>query len=130
MASQAARLLRRCEGRKDEIVELVTSADPSRLDAQNWLRLNRGHWGIENGLHQRLDVSHNDDRCRVRTPNGMWIFAMMRRLTNSLFMQWRSSRRRPDHVTTTDFHSALSEDHCRPALGLVLRKRPNLKQLS
>jgi hypothetical protein len=39
-----------------------------RLDATNWLRLNRDAWGIENGLHQRLDISHNDDRCQVRNP--------------------------------------------------------------
>ena len=38
--------------------------------------------------------------------------------------------RRPDHVTTTDFQSALSEDHHRPALRLALSKYPNLKRLS
>ena len=31
------------------------------------------HWGIENGLHQRLDISHNDDRCRVRNDNAMLV---------------------------------------------------------
>jgi predicted transposase YbfD/YdcC len=40
---------------------------------QNWLRLNRDAWGIENGLHQRLDVSDNDDRCRVRNDNAMLV---------------------------------------------------------
>jgi hypothetical protein len=67
LAEQAARLLRQTEGRKDERVALITRAEPSRLDASNWLRLNRDAWGIENGLHQRLDISHNDDRCRVAT---------------------------------------------------------------
>lgn len=129
-AEQAARLLRQTEGRKDELVALITSAEPSRLDAQGWLRLNRGAWGIESGLHQRLDVSHNDDRCRVRDDNAMWVLAIMRRLSNSLFMQWRDGRPRPDHLTTTDFQSALSEDHHRPALSLVVAKHPNLKWLS
>src|SRR6202030_4601838 len=50
----------------------------------NWLRLNRDHWGIESGLHQRLDVSHNDDRCRVRNDNAMLVLGMMLRLSNSL----------------------------------------------
>jgi len=68
LAEQAALLLRQTEGRKDELVALITSLEPSRLDATNWLRLNRDHWGIESGLHQRLDISHNDDRCRVRNP--------------------------------------------------------------
>src|SRR5689334_6796707 len=32
VAEQAARLLRQTEGRKDELVALITSAEPSRLD--------------------------------------------------------------------------------------------------
>jgi len=79
-------------------------------------------WGIENGLHQRLDISHNDDRCRVRNDNAMLVLGMMLRLSNSLFMQWSGYKRRPDHVTTTDFQSALSEDHHRPALRLSLEQ--------
>ena len=82
------------------------------------------------GLHQRMDISHNDDRCRFRNHNAMVVLGMMLRLSNSLFMQWRAYKRRPEHVTTTDFQSALSEDHHRPALRLVLSKSPNLKQLS
>src|SRR5208337_2211572 len=38
----------------------------------------------------------------------------------------QARQRRPDHVTTTDFQSALSEDHHRPALRLALSKHPNL----
>ena len=130
LAEQAALLLRQTEGRKDELVALITSAEPSRLDASNWFRLNRDAWGIENGLHQRLDISHNDDRCRVRNDNAMSVLAMMLRLSNSLFMLWRGYQRRPYHVTTTDFQSALSEDHHRPALCVALSKYPNLKRLS
>ena len=126
LAQQAALLLRQCQGRKDELVALITSAAPAQLDAANWLRLNRDAWGIENGLHQRLDVSHNDDRCRIRNQNAMWVLAMMRRLSNSLFMHWRQRRRRPDHVTTTDFQSLLSEDHHRQGIRLVLAKSPRL----
>ena len=130
LAEQAALLLRQTEGRKDELVALITSLEPSRLDATKWLRLNRDHWGIESGLHQRLDISHNDDRCRVRNDNAMLVLGMMLRLSNSLFIQWSGYKRRPDHVTTTDFQSALSEDHHRPALRLALSKYPNLKRLS
>ena len=112
---------------------LITSLEPSRLDATNWLRLNRDHWGIESGLHQRLDISHNDDRCRVRNDNAMLVLGMMLRLSNSLFIQWSGYKRRPDHVTTTDFQSALSEDHYRPALRLSLEQTSQpqtLKRLS
>lgn len=130
LAEQAARLLRQSQGRKDEEVALITSAEPARLDAVQWLELNRLGWGIENGLHQRLDVSHNDDRCRVRNDNGMLVLGILRRLSNSLFMEWRGHRRRPEHVTTTDFRAALCEDHHRAALRLALNKRPDLKGLS
>jgi hypothetical protein len=130
LAEQAALLLRQTEGPKDELVALITSVEPSGLDATNWLRLNRDYWGIESGLHQRLDISHNDDRCRVRNDNAMLVLGMMLRLSNSLFMQWSGYQRRPDHVTTTDFQSALSEDHHRPALRLALSKYANLKRLS
>jgi hypothetical protein len=132
LAEQAALLLRQTEGRKDELVALITSLEPSRLNAANWLRLNRDHWGIESGLHQRLDISHNDDRCRVRNDNAMLVLGMMLRLSNSLFIATArcGCQRRPDHVTTTEFQSALSEDHHRSALRLALSKHPSLKRLS
>jgi hypothetical protein len=37
--------------------------------------------GIENGLHQRLDVSHNDDRCRIRHPYAMFVAGLFRRIS-------------------------------------------------
>jgi hypothetical protein len=67
------------QGRKDELVALITSVEPSRLDATNRLHLNRDAWGIEGGLHQRLAVSHNGDRCRVRDDNAMLVLGMMLR---------------------------------------------------
>jgi hypothetical protein len=130
LAMQAARLLRQSTGRQDEEVALITSAPPHRLNAQSWLRLNRQGWGIESGLHQRLDVSYNDDRCRVQSDKGMLILGMYRRLANSLFMEWAQHQRRPDHVTTTDFQTLMAEEHRAQALRFVLVKRPSLKSLS
>jgi hypothetical protein len=117
-------LLRQVKGRKDELVSLVSSVEPARLSASLWLKLNRDSWGIENGTHQRLDISHNDDRCRIRNSNGIWVMGMFRRLSNSLFMEWRSRQRKPQHHTTTDFHTVMDEEHRRRALRTVLAKRP------
>jgi hypothetical protein len=111
-------------------VALITIAPPERLNAQAWLLRNRQGWGIENGLHQRLDVSFNDDRCRVRSDQGIFLLGAYRRLAVSLFMEWRQHQRRPDHVNTSDFQTLLSEEHKTPALRLVLAKRPSLKNLS
>jgi hypothetical protein len=120
LVAQVARLLRQTTGREDEEVALVTSAPPERLDAEAWLHANRQGWGIESGLHQRLDVSYNDDRCRVRTDQAMFLLGAYRRIANSLFVEWRQHQRRPDHVTTTDFQTLLSEEHNTKALRLVL----------
>ena len=130
MARQAARLLRQTTGRQDEEVALITSAPPERLQAQTWLRRNRQGWGIESGLHQRLDVSYNDDRCRVQSDQGMLILGLYRRVANSLFMEWAQHQRRPAHVTTTDFQTLMAEEHRAKALRFVLVKRPSLKNLS
>ena len=88
-AAQVARLLRQSTGRKDEEVALITSAPPQRLGPASWLKFNRLGWGIENGLHQRLDVSLNDDRCRIQSHSGIWILGMFRRIAVSIYMEWR-----------------------------------------
>jgi hypothetical protein len=129
-ASQVARLLRQTQGRKDEEVALITSAPASVLPAKLWLQLNRQGWGIESGLHQRLDVSYNDDRSRVQNDNALWALGMFRRIANSLFVQWSSYQPRPNHVTTTDFQTIMAENHRAKALRLVLGKRPSLKNPS
>jgi hypothetical protein len=128
LVAQAARLLRQTEGRQEEHITLLSSAEPEKLDAQKWLEMNRaGFGGIENGLHQRLDASHNDDRCRIRFAPGIFVAGLFRRISNSLFMEWRSQQPHPEHLTTTDFQAAMGEDHCRPAMRLLFAKRPSLK---
>ena len=128
LAAQAARLLRQTEGRRDEQITLLTSAEPSKIDARRWLQLNRaGFGGIENGLHQRLDISHNDDRCRIRSSPALFVAGLLRRISNSFFMEWRSHQPHPEYLTTTDFQSAMGEEHCRPAIRLLFAKNPSLK---
>jgi hypothetical protein len=125
-AAQAAMLVRQHAGRKDETVALVTSLPPEALNARQWLQANRHAWGIENGLHQRLDVSLNDDRCRVRNPNGLWVLGMFRRLVNSLFMQWRSQHPKAKYQTTTDFQAAMGEDNLAKAISFVTCRHSKL----
>lgn len=113
-------------GRGPETVALLTSASPERLPAPAWLQLNRaGFGGIENGLHQRLDVSHDDDRCRVRHPNSMAVLGLLRRLANSLFMEWRSRQTKPHYLTTTDFAADMDAQGHRRALIMVTAKSPS-----
>ena len=125
-AAQAAQLTRQRAGRQDETVALLTDLSAAELSPRQWLRANRQGWGIENGTHQRLDVSLNDDRCRVRSTNGQWILGMMRRLVISLFMEWRGRQRKPHHKHLTDFQAAMGEDNLAKALGFVTHRRPAL----
>lgn len=126
-AAQAARIRRQTKGRKDELVCLITSLGPDQLNPRQWLAANRLAWGIESGLHQRLDVSLRDDDCRVQIPHSMWILGMFRRLANSLFMCWRAQQPRFKHKTTTDFQAYMEEENLRRAFRFVKSKRPSLK---
>ena len=125
-AAQAALLTRQHPGRKNETVDLITDLLPQQLPALQWLKANRQAWGIENGTHQRLDVTLNDDRCRVRSTNGLWMLGMLRRLVISLFMHWRAHQARPPHLSLTDFQSAMGEDNLTKALAFVTHRRPKL----
>ncbi len=45
----------------------ITSLPPMEADAATLLELVRGHWGIENGLHYRRDVTFKEDACRMKS---------------------------------------------------------------
>jgi len=107
-------------------VGLITDLMPEQLPAERWLKTNRLAWGIENGTHQRLDVSLNEDRCRVRSTNGLWILGMLRRLVISLFMHWRARHPKPCYQSLTDFQAAMGEDNLAVAMAFVTHQRPKL----
>jgi len=107
-------------------VALLTSRPDEELNATRWLALNRRHWGIENGLHARLDVSRRDDECRLRNRNAVWVHGIFARLANSLFMEWRGQQPKPGRKTTTDFMAGMAAEHARRVLLTVTSRRPNL----
>jgi hypothetical protein len=127
---QIALLRRHLRHHSPETVALVTSLPPDQLNAQQWLQLNRAAWGIEAGLHQRLDVSHNDDLCRVRQPHSMLVMGLFRRFSNSLFMHWRGRQNKPRHKTTTDFFTAMNAEHHRYAIRALHARNPSFKTAS
>jgi predicted transposase YbfD/YdcC len=65
-----------------EIAYYITSLTAREADPRRLLDLARAHWGIENKLHWRRDVSMNEDRCRVRA--GAQAFAALRNLVLSM----------------------------------------------
>lgn len=58
------RFIDRSARQKDEVEReyLLTSLSPATLDAAAMLALDRDYWGIESGLHQRLDISAREDK--------------------------------------------------------------------
>lgn len=105
---------------------LITDLSAEQLPAGLWLKTNRLAWGIENGTHQRLDVSLNEDRCRVRSTKALWILGMLRRLVISLFMHWRARQPKPQHQSLTDFQAAMGEDNLAMAMAFVTCQQPKL----
>ena len=71
LVAQAARVHRERAGRAPETVELITSRPKAEFSPAQWLDANINHWGIETGLHARLDASRHDDRCRLRRPKAV-----------------------------------------------------------
>ena len=51
----------------------------------------RQHWGVENALHGVLDVSFQEDACRIRTEKGAQTFTVLRHIAFNLL------RREPHH---------------------------------
>jgi len=47
----------------------------------------RQHWGIENQLHYVLDVSLDEDACRIRKDNGAEVLAVLRHVALNLVRQ-------------------------------------------
>ena len=61
-----------------EVVYLLTDLTPLQASPRRLLDLNRGHWSIENGLHDVRDVSFGEDRSRLRAGSASQIMAALR----------------------------------------------------
>jgi predicted transposase YbfD/YdcC len=59
----------------------ITSLPVEEYGAKELLELVRKHWGIENGLHYRRDVTFKEDACRQTTTNGGRVLAVLNNLT-------------------------------------------------
>lgn len=59
-------------------------------DAQKIARAIRGHWHIENSLHWVLDVTFDEDHCRVRKDNAPANMATLRHIVLNMLKQEKS----------------------------------------
>jgi predicted transposase YbfD/YdcC len=82
-----------------EVQFYLTSLDSDAGKLGQAIRL---HWGIENGLHWTLDVTFNEDACRVRTGHAPQNLALLRRIAlNALNLEQsfkRSNRQKSNRA--------------------------------
>jgi predicted transposase YbfD/YdcC len=123
-AEQAARLTRGIDSRRKpaegvETEYLITSRPVAQMSAEQMLWQDRQYWGIETGLHLRLDVIAGEDRSRVRQPNAVMNLAVIRRAVVSLAIDWsrRQSNRR--HASMSGFYDFMSAVSSKMAFRLV-----------
>ena len=69
---------------RSEVALGVTSRTANQATAADLLRINRGHWSIENSCHHVLDMTWDEDRCRIRTGYGPENTSRLRRFAISV----------------------------------------------
>jgi hypothetical protein len=103
---------------------LITSHPVRQWDATTLLQFDRNYWGIESGLHHRLDVSALEDKSRVRHPVAAVNLSMFRRAANSFAVHWILRQPNPRLATTTGFYDAMTANGHRKAFSLVTTSKP------
>jgi predicted transposase YbfD/YdcC len=82
-----------------EVQFYLTSLDCDACKLGKAIRL---HWGVENGLHWTLDVTFNEDACRVRTGHAPQNLSLLRRIAlNALNLEQsfkRSNRQKSNRA--------------------------------
>ena len=76
-----------------EVEHLVTSRSAQTLGPEAFPNSDRDYWGVENGLHQRLDCSAFEDRLRVRHKDVIHILGLFTRVGVALFVRWAKEQR-------------------------------------
>lgn len=67
-----------------EVALCITSRTPEQASPADLLRINRGHWTVENSCHYVLDMTWDEDRCRIRTGHGPENTSRLRRFAISV----------------------------------------------
>lgn len=128
-AEQAAQLTRRIQipgqvAKDPEIEYLVSSRSPAQMNAEQMLAADRKYWGIENGLHQRLDVIAGEDRSRVRGHAALNL-AVIRRAVVSVAVRWISHCKDKRRASLSGFYDFMSAQNAKNALKLVTLSKPS-----
>ena len=129
-AEQAAQLVRSIQipgkpPKEPEIEFLLTSRPATQMKAEQMLSADRKYWGIENGLHQRLDVIAGEDRSRVRNRKAALNLAVIRRAVVSVAAHWIRRCQNPRQATLSGFYDFMSAENHRRAFKLLTTCKPS-----
>jgi hypothetical protein len=122
--AQAARLTRCIDSDKKPATDietewLISSRPAEALSAQQMLQADLRYWGIETGLHLRLDVTAAEDQSRVRNRTSALNLAMVRRAVVSVAVHWMQRCRNKRQATLSGFFDFMSAKNSRKAFSLV-----------
>jgi hypothetical protein len=94
---------------KDEDRYFVCSLASDRLSPQQWLKLVRQYWMVENGPHWTLDVAlHEDDHPWIESdPQGALVVALLRRVAFNMLSLFRAVTLRAQTNRTTPWKTLL-----------------------
>ena len=127
---QAARLTRCLDSRRHpaqgiETEYLLCSRRAAQMSAEQMLQADRQYWGIETGLHLRLDVTAGEDRSRVRNRTSALNLAVIRRAMVSVAIYWMKRCRRPRQATLSGFYDFMAANNGKKAFSLVTVCKPS-----
>ncbi len=77
----------RCYHSSDEVEFGITSLSRPKATPSRVLNVRRAHWGIENGLHSRRDVTFHEDATIMTIGNTAKVMAKINNLTIALIAQ-------------------------------------------
>lgn len=80
------------ERRKGDQIAVRYYIISRELDGETFAGAVRDHWGIENSCHWQLDVTFNEDQCRIRKGHGDKNFSTLRRTALSLLKKEGTAR--------------------------------------
>ena len=91
----------------------ITSLAMEALTGAQWIRVARGHWGVENNCHHTWDaVLREDDRPWIRSvPEGTLVVMMLRRVAYNVLTLYRSVTQRSSTRRLTPWRDLLRWIH-------------------
>jgi len=127
---QAARLTRCIDSQRHpaqdiETEYLLCSRPAAQMNAEQMLQADRQYWGIETGLHLRLDVIAGEDRSRVRNRTSAFNLAVIRRAVVSVAVYWIKRCRNPRQASMSGFYDFMSANNTKKAFALVTVCKPS-----